>query len=144
MINNFPIEPLRSRCDVVVGHYATPLRSVTRKELGGALALSGRTLEVGMHVTSKQRFHECDVMLHCPRLNEYGLSDTNPKHHQQIFEAGREAALAAMDSIRGALDAVGQALRRRRRVETPSRILAVPLWDSCAARLMRDRGLCLM
>jgi hypothetical protein len=55
VINSFPIEPLRGRCDVVVGHYVTPLRSATRNELGGA------------------------------------------------FEAGREAALAAMDSIRGAL-----------------------------------------
>lgn len=117
---------------------AFPLESMTT----GALALSEWTLEVGMHDTSKQKFHECDVMLHCPRLNEHGLSQTNPKHHQQIFEAGREASLAAMASIRGALDAVGQALRRRRRVEMPSQILAVPLWGSCAVRAMEDRGLC--
>ena len=104
VINNFPIEPLRGRCDVVVGHYASPLRSVRQADLSGVLAVSERALEVGMHATSKQKFHECDVMLTCPQLNQYGLFDT--KHHREIFEVGRRTTLAAMDSIRRALDAV--------------------------------------
>ena len=104
VINNFPIEPLRGRCDVVVGHYATPLRSVKHKDLGGVLAVSERALEVGMYFASKQKFHECDVMLLCPELSQYGLFDT--RHHREIFEIGRRATLAAMDSIEQALDAV--------------------------------------
>ena len=105
VINNFPVEPLRGRCDVVVGHYASPLRVVKQGDLGGVLAVSERALEVGMYYASEQKFHECDVMLKCPQLNEYGLFDT--KHHLQIFELGRNAALDAMDSIQRALDAVG-------------------------------------
>jgi NTE family protein len=104
VINNFPIEPLRGRCDVMVGHYASPLRHVSQTDLGGLLAVSERALELGMHSASKEKFHECDVMLSCPELNQYGLFDT--KHHREIFEAGRRATLAAMDSIRRALDAV--------------------------------------
>jgi NTE family protein len=104
VINNFPIEPLRGRCDVVVGHYASPLRNARPTDLSGVLAVSERALEVGMHFASKHKFHECDVMLRCPQLAEYGLFDT--KHHREIFEAGRQAALAAMDSIHGALGAV--------------------------------------
>ncbi len=105
VINNFPIEPLRGRCDIVVGHYASPLRSITHPDLGGVLAVSERALEVGMHYASEPKFHECDVMLRCPQLNEYGLFDT--KHHREIFELGRRAALDAMESIQHALDAVG-------------------------------------
>jgi NTE family protein len=104
VINNFPIEPLRGRCDVVVGHYASPLRSVKRADLSGVLAVSERALEVGMHFTSKQKFHECDVLVSCPQLNDYGLFDT--RHHREIFEAGRRATLDAMDSIQRAMDAV--------------------------------------
>jgi NTE family protein len=104
VINNFPIEPVRGRCDVVVGHYASPLRGVKQTDLSGVLAVSLRALEVGMHFTSKQKFHECDVMLSCPQLNEYSLFDT--KHHLEIFEAGRRATLDAMDSIERAMDAV--------------------------------------
>jgi NTE family protein len=104
VLNNFPIEPLRGRCDVVLGHYASPLRSVNQDDISGVLAVSERALEVGMHFASKQKFHECDVMLRCPELNQYGLFDT--KHHGEIFEAGKRTTLAAMDSIKRALDAV--------------------------------------
>ncbi len=104
VINNFPIEPLRGRCDVVVGHYASPLRSARQTDLNGLLAVSERALEVAMHSTSRQKFHECDVMLSCPELSRYGLFDT--RHHREIFDVGRRATLAAMDSIKLAMDAV--------------------------------------
>jgi NTE family protein len=104
VLNNFPIEPLRGRCDVVLGHYASPLRSVQHDDINGVLAVSERALEVGMHFTSKEKFHECDVMLRCPELNQYGLFDT--KHHDEIFELGKRTTLAAMDSIKQALDAI--------------------------------------
>jgi NTE family protein len=103
VINNFPIEPLRGRADVVVGHYASPLRKVTQSDLNGVISVSERALEVGMHFNSKPKFHECDVMLVCPELGQYGLFDT--KHHREIFEIGRRATLAAMDSIQAALKA---------------------------------------
>ena len=73
-------------------------------DINGVLAVSERALEVGMHFTSKQKFHECDVMLRCPDLNQYGMFDT--KHHDEIFELGKRTTLAAMDSIKQALDAV--------------------------------------
>jgi NTE family protein len=104
VLNNFPIEPLRGRCDVVLGHYASPLRRLHNDDIDGVLAVSERALEVGMHFTSKEKFHECDVMLRCPELIQYGLFDT--KHHHEIFELGKRTTLAAMGSIKQALDAV--------------------------------------
>lgn len=105
VINNFPIEPVRSRCDVLVGHYASPLRRVGKLDLRGILAVSERALDVAMHHRSVQKFHWCDVMLTCPELNQYGLFDT--RHHREIFEVGRRTTLAAMDSIKAAMDAFG-------------------------------------
>jgi len=104
VINNFPVEPLRGRCDVVVGHYASPLRTVEQTDLQSLLGVSERALEVGMHFHSRQKFHECDVMLSCPELGAYGMFDT--KHHREIFEAGRRATLESVDAIRRAVDAV--------------------------------------
>lgn len=104
VINNFPLEPLRGRCDVLVGHYASPLRAVSPADLNGLLAVSERALEVAMHVNSRPKFQECDVMLSCPELSAYGLFDT--RHHREIFELGRRTALASMDAIQRAMDAV--------------------------------------
>jgi NTE family protein len=103
VINNFPIEPLRGRCDVLVGHYASPLRTVEKSDLKGVVAVSERALEVGMHFNSKPKFHECDVMVRAPELSQYGLFDT--KHHRKIFEIGRQAAIASLESIERAMAA---------------------------------------
>ena len=103
VINNFPVEPLRGRCDVLFGHYASPLRSVRTADLDGVVAVSQRALEVAMHFSSKMKFHECDVML-CPdELSHYGLFDT--KNHREIFEIGYRAAGGCLDQIERALEA---------------------------------------
>lgn len=101
VINNFPVEPLRGRCDVLVGHYASPLRVMHTADLDGVLAVAQRALEVGMYFSSKVKFHECDVML-CPdELSRYGLFDT--RHHGEIFEIGYRAARERVDAIERAL-----------------------------------------
>lgn len=101
VINNFPVEPLRGRCDVIVGHYASPLRSVTWDDLNGVLAVPERALEVGMWFASKEKFHQCDVLVRCPDLIRFSLFDT--RNHREIFEMGRRATLERIDAIERAL-----------------------------------------
>jgi len=103
VINNFPVEPLRGRCDVLVGHYASPLQVVRTTDLDGVLAVSQRALEVGMFFSSKMKFYECDVMLCPPELSRFGLFDT--KNHREIFEIGYEAASSRVEEIAQALAA---------------------------------------
>jgi len=103
VINNFPVEPLRGRCDVLVGHYASPLRVARPADLDGVIAVSLRALEVGMYFSSKRKFHECDVMI-CPgALGRFGLFNT--KNHQEIFEIGYESCRSQLDNIEHALQA---------------------------------------
>jgi len=102
VINNFPIEPLRGRCDVLIGHYASPMRTVKQSDLNGVFAVSERALEVAMYFSSKPKFHECDVILRSPELSQFSMFDT--RNHQAIFELGRRAALAAVGPVQRALD----------------------------------------
>ena len=104
VINNFPIEPLRGRCDVLIGHYASPMRTVKQADLNGAFSVSERALEVAMYFASKPKFHECDVFLSSPQLSHFSMFDT--RNHEAIFDIGRRTTLAAMDSIRRALEAL--------------------------------------
>ncbi|MEM9303989.1 MAG: patatin-like phospholipase family protein [Pseudomonadota bacterium] len=101
VINNFPVEPLRGHCDVIVGHYASPLRAVQAADVDGALAVSQRALEIAMYFSSRRKFYQCDVMICPPRLSDFGLFDM--KNHQEIFETGYEATLGQLDEIEQAL-----------------------------------------
>lgn len=106
VINNFPVEPLRGRCDVLIGSYASPLRVVKKSDLTGAFAVSDRALEVGMYANSKLKFHDCDVMLCNPELSHFGLFDT--KNHRAIFDCGHRTAIDAMEEIEGALKSASE------------------------------------
>jgi len=106
VINNFPVEPLRGRCDVLVGHYASPLRVARAADLDGVIAVSQRALEVGMYFSSKRKFHECDVMICPPELGHFGVFDM--KHHREIFEIGYKAAMSQLDAIEHAFALISE------------------------------------
>jgi NTE family protein len=99
--NNFPVEPLKTRCEKVVGIYASPVTAADHSQLSSSVAVWQRALEVGMYSAARAKFDLCDFVL-CPEaLRGFGLFDT--KHIEAIFEIGYEAALARMKSIKRAL-----------------------------------------
>ncbi len=104
ILNNFPVEPLKGLCDVILGVYASPLKAVDQSDLKGLLAVAHRAMEVASYFSSKSKFHECDVLI-CPEgLNEYTALDT--RHVREIYEIGYRAAREHMDCLAGALEAI--------------------------------------
>lgn len=104
VLNNFPVEPLKGLCDVIVGVYASPLKAVHQDDLTSSLAVLQRALEVGIYNHSKTKFHVCDVML-CPQ-ELYEHSTFSNKHVREIYEIGYRAALERLDAIEEALAAI--------------------------------------
>ncbi len=104
IINNFPAEPLKGLCDVLLGIYVSPLRAVRPSDLSTVRAVSQRALEVARYTNSRPKFHECDVLL-CPEaLGDYPAFGT--KHVRQIFELGYNEAITNMGTIEAALAAI--------------------------------------
>ena len=80
---------------------ASPLLRRGRSELKSTLAVSMRALEVGMYYRSRDRFHQCDLLI-CPEeLARYGNFDT--RHYAEILEIGYRAAREKMPEIRDLL-----------------------------------------
>jgi len=107
IVDNFPVEPLEGRCDVILGVYASPLRAVHQADLTTSIAVLQRALEVGMFLAAAPKFERCDVVI-CPRsLSQYGTFDT--KHLEEIEAIGYAAALERMESIVAAVAAPREA-----------------------------------
>ena len=100
--DNFPVEPLAGRCDVLLGVYVTPLRTIREKSLRTSLAVSQRAFEIGMFHNSERKFSQCDLVICPPELSRYGTFDT--KHFGDIMEVGYRAAQAAMEGTRRLLE----------------------------------------
>lgn len=97
VIDNFPVSPLVGLCDLILGVYASPLSTVTEAGLATSVAISQRALEIGMFHASKRRFHQCDLLLCPPGLEQFRLNDV--KRRQQIHDLGYQAALEQMAEI---------------------------------------------
>ena len=98
ILNNFPTEPLLGHCDAILGVYVSPLRERVEGDLKSSLAVMHRAFEIGMHFNSRQKFHQCDLVLCAPDLSDYGTFDT--KHMEEIVEVGYRDARERMDEIR--------------------------------------------
>ena len=97
IVDNFPVDPLFGLCQTILGVYASPLRSREQSELRSSLAVGMRALEVGMYYRSRDKFHQCDLLI-CPEeLSGFGNFDT--RHYAQILDIGYRAARARMDEI---------------------------------------------
>jgi NTE family protein len=103
IVDNFPVEPLRGLCDVILGVYASPLSEMGHAEFDNSIEVLQRALEIGMFHASKRKFHHADIVLAPPALSRYGTFDL--KRHPEILELGYAAARARLDEIRARLDA---------------------------------------
>ena len=104
IINNFPVEPVRGLCDVLLGVYVSPLGKARPQELSSVRAVSQRSLEVARFFNSRPKFYHCDVML-CPEaLGAFPAFDT--RHVREIFDVGYREATEHMGAIEAALESI--------------------------------------
>jgi NTE family protein len=101
ILDNFPVEPLETRCERVLGVYASPLREADAGRLTSSLAISQRALEIGMYHASARRFDRAQFVLCPPELARYATFDT--RRHREIAEIGYRAAIESMEEIRAAV-----------------------------------------
>lgn len=88
--NNFPVEPLKIFCDVIVGVYVNPLEKITKKDMNSSAAVVERAYLIIRSTASKSKFAECDVLIAPPELNQYGI--LNRSNSDKIFQHGYKEA----------------------------------------------------
>lgn len=87
---------------MILGVYATPLRTVDRADLTSSLAVTQRAFELGMYYRARPKFHHPDLFI-CPQgLSRFPTFGT--RHYQEIYEVGYRATRERIDEIREILD----------------------------------------
>lgn len=102
ILDNFPVDPLLGLCDVILGVYASPLRTVDAAEMRSSLAVSQRAFEIGMFHNSRRRFHHCDLVLSPPALS--GFPSLALKQREELVDLGYAAAAERIGEIRRLVD----------------------------------------
>ena len=101
LLNNFPIEPLKGKCDILIGSFINPLKEVNEKELGNPIKFLQRIYNVVMDGSYEKKFKKCDyVFLH--ELDNIGVLET--KLIDKAFDYGYEKTLSHIALIKSLVE----------------------------------------
>lgn len=95
LLNNLPIEPLKERCDHIIGVNVTPINE--NEHIENLFDLGYRCLDLILWNNVQPRLNQCDIIIE-PQTNEYGFFDL--KKADEIYLLGYEAACLAIPRIK--------------------------------------------
>jgi len=90
VLNNFPIEPLMSTCDIIIGSYVNHVSAgFTKHSFFESVDILDRCFHLAIARSVYSKVSNCDLFIDIP-LNGYGLYDM--KRADEIFEIGYKTA----------------------------------------------------
>ncbi|MCB9264447.1 MAG: patatin-like phospholipase family protein [Lewinellaceae bacterium] len=109
-MNNFPVEPLMGKCDILLGSYVSMKKEVEKSELSSTLQLLNRASDLSYLEISLHKFKTCDLVFAPTELWQYGIFDV--KKIEEIYQAGYEHACSRMGSLKEILSSRAPGARR--------------------------------
>lgn len=99
LTDNFPVQAIRAKCDVVIGVSANPSSFRKREDLQSFINLLDQVMEISVSQTAVGKYRQCDVMIVPDGLRAYSL--LNIKDAEALFELGYQSLLARREALMG-------------------------------------------
>lgn len=93
--NNFPIEPLQWKCDLIVGSYVNPLKTIEKSDLKNTLSILDRVFHINMYKMEAPDFNRADIFVMPQKLSHYKTFSL--KNVEQIMGIGYIAGKKAIE-----------------------------------------------
>lgn len=97
LLNNFPVEPLKNKCDGVIGSFVNPLEEIKEKEINNILKFTQRIYNIAMDASYYRKFKKCNYVFLPPEIHKINVLDT--KMIDKAYQIGYDLAKKEMDSI---------------------------------------------
>lgn len=94
-LNNFPVEPLLSKCDKIIGVYVNPLKKVSIKDLKHSYSVVERSYKIMVAAESMSKFSNCDLVISPQELVNYTTFGMN--NVDAIFNLGYTTTKNALE-----------------------------------------------
>ena len=95
VLNNFPIEPLLSHCDKIIGSYVNPLKSIKPKDLKHSYNVVDRAYKIKSVSDSIAKFGQCDLVISPEELSSFATFDM--RYIETIFEIGYNSTIKKLN-----------------------------------------------
>jgi len=92
ILNHFPTDLLRDKCETLIGVYVSPIQSITHKDLNSIKAVTARAFDLLSAKSNISKFEHCDWLIESNELCQYNTFETNKQRMKEIFTIGYETA----------------------------------------------------
>jgi NTE family protein len=96
VLNNFPVEHIKNKCDKTIGVYVNSLQQVTQDQLKHSYQVANRAYSISFGSQCRHKFKEVDVLINPKELEKFGMF--NLKNVDTIFEIGYKTALKVLSN----------------------------------------------
>lgn len=93
-LNNFPVELLKEKCDLIIGIYVNGFDTIPFKDLKHMHHVIDRAFKLKTVKEDLEKFESCDLVIYPDGLSKYGVFDK--KYLEEIFNLGYHATKAAL------------------------------------------------
>ena len=97
IMNNFPVEPLVSHADYIIGSYTSIAEPMHAAQITTALKLTTRVNSLMIHANALHSLRLCDVLFQPSHLNKVGVLDK--KGLDKAYQIGYDHAMFTLDRI---------------------------------------------
>ncbi len=99
VINNLPVEPLRSKCDLLIGVNVMPSGMVESKQLSNVVGIATRLFYLEIVGSSSMSIARCDVAIEPRGLGSYPIFKILSKDYTGLVDIGYETAMEQMPHL---------------------------------------------
>ncbi len=94
VVNNFPSQPIRNKCDLLIGVNVNP--NYIAEQLNGIWNIAYRSLYLHLMVTSEKGINMCDLVIETP-THTFGMFSVSKA--KELYNAGYESAIKKITEI---------------------------------------------
>src|SRR5690554_3507339 len=96
ILNNFPVDPLKKRCDKIIGVCVNQMNTIKIKDLKYSYTVADRALKIRSASDSIIKFPLCDIVIAPKEVGNYGVFGMN--NTEAIFKLGYAAAIEVLEN----------------------------------------------
>lgn len=97
IMDNFPVTPLSSKSDFIIGSYTSTNQDIAQKELGNAIKLATRVNNLMLHANAFKKLEDCDLLFKPKGLESIAILDK--KGIDKAFHIGYINAVEVLNRI---------------------------------------------
>ncbi|MCH4830890.1 patatin-like phospholipase family protein [Flavobacterium columnare] len=92
ILNHFPTDLLKGKCDYCIGVYVSPIQKIESKDLTSIRSVTARAFDLLFGNSSTHKFANCNWLIQPEELSKFGTFETNKSKMKEIFSIGYKEA----------------------------------------------------